>query len=118
MPAAKCNYLVIYKDSSQVYSSANLVTALKTPLPVKSKLEDRRILFITFTPDSEELCVVPLDEEQIQAGLDKVAKEEQAAQEKRERLAAAAAEERLRELQLRNDEEDQDETDGSSFGEL
>lgn len=108
MPAAKCNYVIVYKDSSQVYSSANLITALKTPLPGKSKLEDRRILFITFTPDSQELCVVPLDEEQIQAGLDKIAREEQAALEKAARKAAEKEAAGLAEAQVNDDQEDED----------
>lgn len=65
MPAAKANYLICYKQSAQVYSATNLQTAIKTPVPKGCRLEDRRILFTSFLPDTHELCVFPLTEEQM-----------------------------------------------------
>ncbi len=64
MPAAKANYLICYKQSAQVYSATNLATALKSPVPKGCDLKDRRILFTSFLPDTHELCVFPLTEEQ------------------------------------------------------
>jgi hypothetical protein len=60
MAAAKANYVIVYKNSSQVYSTANLATAIKTPLPKGCKPEDKRILFMSFVPDDTTLCVYPL----------------------------------------------------------
>lgn len=65
MPAAKANYLICYKQSAQVYSATNLQTALKTPVPKGCRMEDRRILFTSFLPDTYELCVFPLTEDQM-----------------------------------------------------
>lgn len=91
MPAAACNYLIVYTTISQVYSTSNLTTALKTPVPKGATLDDRRILFSTYMPDEQQLCVFPLDEEQIKAGMEKVAQEEEAAKRRAENRAARAA---------------------------
>lgn len=64
MAAGKANFLIVYKQSAQVYSATNLNTALNTPLPKGCTMEDRRILFTSFLPDTQELCVFPLSEEQ------------------------------------------------------
>lgn len=65
MAAAKCNYLVVYPQSSQVYTSTTLSTAVKTPLPKGCTMEDKMILFMSYLPDEESLCVYLLDEEQL-----------------------------------------------------
>ena len=67
MAAAKSNYIICYRQSAQVYSSASLETALKTPLPKGCKPEDKKIMFMSFLPDSGELCVYELTEEQLQS---------------------------------------------------
>jgi len=66
MPAAKTNYIICYEQSAQVYSATNLTTALKTPVPKGCTLDGRKILFVSFLPDTKELCVFPLTEEQMQ----------------------------------------------------
>lgn len=66
MAASKANYVIIYKNSSQVYSATNLATALKTPLPKGCKQEDKKILFMSFLPDEGTLSVYQLEEKDLQ----------------------------------------------------
>lgn len=77
MAASKANYIIIYKGVSQPFAATNLQTALKNPLPKGAKPEDRTILFLTYMPDEESLCVFPLSEEQIDEGMRKLEIEEQ-----------------------------------------
>ncbi len=79
MAAAKANYIITYKQSAQVYSATSLKTAVNTPLPKGCKIEDRTILFMSFLPDEESLCVYVLDEDQLKV-------EEKDVEEKREAL--------------------------------
>lgn len=65
MAAAKANYVILYKTSAQVYAATNLATALKTPLPKGCSMEDRVIMFMSYLPDEESLCVYLLGEEQL-----------------------------------------------------
>jgi len=65
MAASKANYIIVWKKSSQVYSATNLATAVKTPIPKGCSPEDKRILFMSYLPDEETLCVYPLSEEEI-----------------------------------------------------
>lgn len=93
MAASKANYIIIYKGVSQPFAATNLQTALKNPLPKGSKPEDRTILFLTYMPDEESLCVFPLTEQQIEEGMQKLqAEEEQYLARKEARRARASAE--------------------------
>jgi hypothetical protein len=65
MAAAKATYIIVWKKSSQVYSTASLDTAIKTPIPKGCTIDDKRILFASFLPDEETFCVYPLDAEEI-----------------------------------------------------
>jgi hypothetical protein len=65
MAAAKATYMIVWKKSSQVYSAASLETAVKTPVPKGCTPEDKRILFASYLPDEETLCVYPITEEEI-----------------------------------------------------
>jgi len=65
MAAAKANYIICYKQSAQVYSATNLKTALNTPVPKGCVLEDRRILFMSFLPDEEQIVVYLLTDDQL-----------------------------------------------------
>jgi hypothetical protein len=64
VPAQRLNYDVIHKGQSQVYGAASKDVALQTPLPDGVAIEDRTVLFITYQPDGEVLCVrsVPVEE--------------------------------------------------------
>lgn len=93
MAASKANYIIIYKGVSQPFAATNLQTALKNPLPKGAKPEDRTILFLTFMPDEESLCVFPLSDDQIEEGMRKLEiEEEQYKARKEARLARQASE--------------------------
>lgn len=66
MAAGKLNYIVMYKNSSQVYGSASKKIALESPPPEGCKLEDKKILFISYEPDTENLAVYKLPDEEVQ----------------------------------------------------
>ena len=57
MPAAKLNYLVVYKNHSQVYGSSSKKIALDSPPPEGYYLEDKNIFFVTFEPDTDNLAI-------------------------------------------------------------
>lgn len=98
MAASKANYIIIYKGVSQPFAATNLQTALKNPTPKGAKIEDRVILFMTYMPDEESLCVFPLSQDQIDAGMQKLEAEEQqylARKEARKARAEAEAQETL-----------------------
>jgi len=66
MAAGKLNYIVMYKNSSQVYGSASKKIALESPPPEGCKLEDKRVLFVSYEPDTENLAVYKLPDEEVQ----------------------------------------------------
>lgn len=93
MAASKANYIIVYRGISQPFAATNLQTALKNPIPKGAKLEDRTILFLTYMPDEESLCVFPLSDEQIEEGMRKLeAEEEQYKARKEARQARQASE--------------------------
>ena len=65
MAANRLNFLVIYKEDSQVYGSGSEEVALASPPPPGQKLEDKRILFISYRPDTEELVVHKLPDDTV-----------------------------------------------------
>jgi len=65
MAAGKLNYIVLYKNSSQVYGSASKKIALESAPPEGCKLEDKRILFVTYEPDKEEISVYQMPQEEV-----------------------------------------------------
>lgn len=75
MAASKVNYIVIYKGHSQVYGCASKKIALESPPPDGISLSDKRILFITFEPDNEELSVHLIDQSETEAAELKAKKE-------------------------------------------
>ena len=76
MPAGKATYIILWKNSSQIYSAATLETAIKTPVIKGNKPEDKRILFASYLPDEEELCVFPLTQEEIDKKLQEIQEKE------------------------------------------
>ena len=68
MAASKLNYIVVYKNHSQVYGCSSKKIALESPPPEGYTNDDKRILFATFEPDTSSLCVYPvsLDDESIE----------------------------------------------------
>lgn len=65
MPANKLNYIVCYKNDAQVYGSGTKEIALSTPPPPGNSIENKRILFITMNPDTDELEVHKLPQEDV-----------------------------------------------------
>lgn len=65
MPAGKTNYLIVYKNDSQVYGTANKDIALSSPPPPGNKLEDKRVVFIAYEPDNEVLSVYLLPQDEV-----------------------------------------------------
>jgi hypothetical protein len=78
MAAARCNYLVTYENSPQVYSSSTLQTILKGAPPKNCTDEGRSILFITYFPDDKEMRVYKVTDEEITAELQKLEDKENA----------------------------------------
>jgi hypothetical protein len=65
MAASKVNYIVIYKGHSQVYGCSSKKIALESPPPEGFTIEDKRILFTTFEPDTNNLSVYEIPENEI-----------------------------------------------------
>lgn len=65
MPASKLNYIVLYKGDSQVYGASSEKVALSSPPPEGVPLEDKRVLFISMRPDTGELVVHQIPQDQV-----------------------------------------------------
>lgn len=65
MAANRVNYLIVYKNDSQVYGATTREVALDSPPPAGVSLEDKRVMFITYDPDAETLSVHPLSVEEV-----------------------------------------------------
>lgn len=65
MAASKVNYVVIYKGHSQVYGCSSKKIALESAPPEGYNVDDKRILFITFEPDTDNLSVYEVPKEEI-----------------------------------------------------
>jgi hypothetical protein len=66
MAAGKLNYIVVYNGLSQVFGCASKKIALESAPPEGYSLKDKKILFVTFEPDNENLCVYQVPEEEVQ----------------------------------------------------
>ena len=64
MPASKLNYLVVYKNHSQVYGSSSKKVAVDSPAPEGVSLEDKNIFFITFEPDTDNICLHKINDQE------------------------------------------------------
>lgn len=65
MAASKVNYIVLYKGHSQVYGCSSKKIALESPPPEGFSIKDKKILFITFEPDTDNLSVYEVPKEEI-----------------------------------------------------
>lgn len=66
MAASKVNYIVIYNGHSQVYGCSSKKIALESPPPEGCSLKDKKVLFITFEPDTNDLTVYTVPDEEVQ----------------------------------------------------
>jgi hypothetical protein len=64
VPASKLNYLVVYKNHSQVYGSASKKVAVDSPPPDGLTIDDKNIFFVTFEPDSDNICIYKVDDKE------------------------------------------------------
>lgn len=65
MAASKVNYIVIYDGHSQVYGCSSKKIALESAPPEGCSINDKKILFITFEPDTANLTVYKLPNEEV-----------------------------------------------------
>jgi len=65
MPASKLNYIVVYKNHSQVYGCSSKKIAIESPPPDGYTEDDKRILFASFEPDTDNLCVYLVSKDDI-----------------------------------------------------
>jgi len=65
MPASKLNYIVVYKNHSQVYGCSSRKIAIESPPPEGYSEDDKKILFVSFEPDTDNLCAYLVSKEDI-----------------------------------------------------
>lgn len=66
MAASKVNYIVMYDGHSQVYGCSSKKIALESPPPEGCSLKNKKVLFITFEPDNNNLAVYKIADEEVQ----------------------------------------------------
>lgn len=66
MAASKVNYIVIYSGHSQVYGCSSKKIALESAPPEGCSMQDKKVLFITFEPDTNNLSVYKVDDDEVQ----------------------------------------------------
>lgn len=67
MAASKLNYIVLYDGHSQVYGCSSKKIALESAPPEGYSVNDKKILFITYEPDTHNLSVYTIPKEEIVA---------------------------------------------------
>jgi len=65
MPASKLNYIVVYKNHSQVYGCSSSKIAIESPVPDGLTDKDKNIFFVTFEPDTDNICLHRYDLDKI-----------------------------------------------------
>ena len=66
MAASSVNYIVAYKNHSQIYGSASKEVALKSRPPTGFDIKDKYVWFITCPPDEGVLRAYALSREEIE----------------------------------------------------
>lgn len=64
MPASKLNYLVVYDNHSQVYGCSSSKIAHSSPPPEGQTEDDKKIFFITYQPDTNEISLHKVDKQE------------------------------------------------------
>lgn len=65
MPASKLNYLIVYKNHSQVYGCSSKKIAIESPPPESYSEQDKNIFFVAFEPDTDNICLYKIEEENV-----------------------------------------------------
>lgn len=76
MAAGKLNYVVMYDGLSQVFGCASKKIALESAPPDGYTIEDKKVLFITYQPDTKKLCVHKVPDEEVRSAEIKKKKQE------------------------------------------
>lgn len=76
MAAGKLNYIVVYDGLSQVFGCASKKIALESAPPEGYSIKDKRVLFIAYQPDSNQLSVYKVPDEEVQQAEIKTKKKE------------------------------------------
>jgi hypothetical protein len=79
--ASKVNYIIVYDNHSQVYGCSSKKIALESPPPEGSTLKDKKVFFITLEPDTQNLAVYKLDQDEVLGAEIKEKKEKKTANE-------------------------------------
>lgn len=66
MAAGKLNYIVVYNGLSQVFGCASKKIALESAPPEGLSVKDKKVLFIAYQPDTNQLCVYQVPDEEVQ----------------------------------------------------
>jgi hypothetical protein len=66
MPAAKLDFLIAYKNSSQVFGCRDREVALTTPPPAGNEPSDKRVWFISHEPDSDNIVLRRISQETVE----------------------------------------------------
>lgn len=74
MPASKLNYIVVYKNHSQVYGCSSKKIAIESSPPEGYSENDKKILFVSFEPDTDNLCAYVVSKDDITEGETEVKK--------------------------------------------
>lgn len=61
MAASKLNYVIVYKNHSQVYGCSSIKVAQESPPPEGLTEDDKNVFFITFEPDSDNVSFYKVD---------------------------------------------------------
>lgn len=64
MPASKLNYMVVYKNHSQVYGCSSKKIAIETQPPEGLSEEDKNVFFVTFEPDTDNICLHKINKQE------------------------------------------------------
>lgn len=83
MPASRCNYLMVYDNSPQVFAASTLETILGAKETKETEGVGRTILFTSYFPDEEKLMVFEVTEEELEAKRVEIAEKEVRVAEKR-----------------------------------
>ena len=64
MPAAKLNYILVYKEHSQIYGCSSKKIAMESPPPEGYSVDDKNVFFITFEPDTDSISIHKVDNQE------------------------------------------------------
>jgi hypothetical protein len=64
LPAAKLNYILVYKNHSQLYGCSSKKIAIDSPPPEGCSESDKNVFFVTFEPDTDNISIHKVNNEE------------------------------------------------------